>query len=181
MADKVTAVGEVIRTNLSNGWATSTNYTGTVNVSTAPRAYRALASNEGSLVGTLGSAQNEPTWTNLSIGTYNGRIRNGRTGATRLDLPLVSQGATPIDLIRRPAQNSNENVANPDVFGATLLCHGEPADPAFRYCGRHHLVADRNRDAPVQLVGNAPNGVPARFTPLRVPVPTVFRSTAARP
>ncbi len=37
LADRVTAVGEVIRTNLSNGWDTNTNYTGTVQViKTAP-------------------------------------------------------------------------------------------------------------------------------------------------
>ena len=30
-------------------------------------------------------------------------IRNGATGARRLDLPLVSDGAAPIDLIRRPS------------------------------------------------------------------------------
>ena len=39
------------------------------------------------------------------------------TGAKRLDLPLVSQGAEPIDLLRRPALNSNENTANAPVFG----------------------------------------------------------------
>ena len=115
LADKVTAVGEVIRTNLSNGWATSSNYTGTVNVLTAPGAYRALKSNEGSLVGTLGSAQNDPTWTNLSLGTYNGNIRNGRTGATRLDLPLITVGGQTTDLIRRPA-SSTEDVTNPILF-----------------------------------------------------------------
>ena len=51
LADRVTAVGEVIRTNLSNGWDTNTNYTGTVQViKTAPSTYRNLARNEGSLV-----------------------------------------------------------------------------------------------------------------------------------
>jgi hypothetical protein len=37
----------------------------------------------------------------MSIGDYNGHLRNGRTGARRLDLPFVTLGATPIDLIRR--------------------------------------------------------------------------------
>ena len=101
LADRVTAIGEVVRTNLSNGWATATNYTGTVRALTAPGVYRNLATSEGSLVGTLGSAQNEPTWTNLSVGTYNGYIRNGRTGAHTLNLPFVTLGATPVDLIRR--------------------------------------------------------------------------------
>ena len=114
LRDRVTAVGEIIRTNLSNGWDTNTNYTGTVSVARAPGAFRSLARSEGSLVGTIGSAANDPTWTNLSIGTYNGNIRNGRTGARRMDLPLVSMGATPVDLIRRPLPD--ENAANPDVF-----------------------------------------------------------------
>ncbi len=118
LSDRITAVGEIIRTNLSNGWATNANYTGTVRVPTTIMAnpvnnlYRALARTEGSLVGTAGSAPNvgPPTWTDLSVGTYTSNIRNGLTGAKRLDLPLVSQGAVPVDLIRRPAQNSNENV-----------------------------------------------------------------------
>ena len=50
----------------------------------------------------MSSCLNDPVWTNLSIGTYNGYIRNGRTGAKRLDLPLVAYGAQPVDLIRRP-------------------------------------------------------------------------------
>lgn len=102
LADRVTALGEVIRTHLSNGWTTSSGYTGSVRILTAPGSFRALARNEGSLVGTLGSAENEPMWSNLSVGTYNGNIRNGRTGARRLDLPLVADGATPVELIRRP-------------------------------------------------------------------------------
>jgi hypothetical protein len=110
LQDRVTAVGEVIRTNLANG--TAGTHTGTVRMAlaagcpAAPTAANAscrnLAATEGSLVDTIGSAQNEPTWTNLSMGSYNGWIRNGRTGARRLDLPIVSDGATPADLIRRP-------------------------------------------------------------------------------
>src|SRR5579871_4197735 len=114
MADKVTAVGEIIRTNLSNGWGLTTNYNGTVNLITAPNAYRALAQNEGSLVGTLGSAVNEPKWTNLSTGNYNHNVVNGRTGAKSLTLPITSFGAQPIDLVRRGLPN--ENVANPLVY-----------------------------------------------------------------
>ncbi|MBM3788722.1 MAG: hypothetical protein FJW35_00055, partial [Acidobacteria bacterium] len=158
MSNRVTAVGEVVRTHLINGWPTSSNYTGAINVSTAPGAFRALASNEGSLTGTLGSAQNEPTWTNLSIGTYNGNIRNGRTGARRMDLPLVSQGATPIDLIRRPVPN--ENIANPDVFGQRY----------FAKASLRILLSDTEADltslptatgtAPVLLTGIAPDGTP---------------------
>ncbi len=158
MADRVTAVGEVIRTNLNNGWPTSSNYTGTVRVSTAPGAYRSLASSEGSLVGTLGTAQNEPTWTNLSIGTYNGNIRSGRTGARRMDLPLTRMGATPVDLVRRPAPN--ESTTNPDLFGQRY----------FALASLRILLSDNAADitglptvtggAPLQLTGAAPDGRP---------------------
>lgn len=102
ISDKISAVGEVIRTHLMNGAPTAGNWAGNVRVLTAPGAYRNLATNEGSLVNTLGSAQNEPLWSNLSIGTYHGYITNGRTGARRLDLPVVETGHSAIELIRRP-------------------------------------------------------------------------------
>jgi hypothetical protein len=156
MSSRVTAVGEIVRTNLINGWPTSTNYTGRINMTTAPGAFRALAANEGSLVGTIGSAQNEPTWTNLSIGTYNGNIRSGRTGARRMDLPLVSMGATPVDLIRRPAPN--EDVTSAGVFGQRY----------FSMASLRILLSDSAADilslpsvtptAPVELTGIAPDG-----------------------
>jgi len=86
LADRVTAVKDVIRTNLSNGFPTTTgSYGGTVNITTSPGtvSYRALAYTEGSLVGTLGSAV-DPNWTNISLGAtnYAGNLRNGATGAT---------------------------------------------------------------------------------------------------
>ncbi len=158
LANRVTAVGEVIRTNLVNGWPTSSNYTGTVNVTTVPGAFRALRASEGSLVGAIGTASNEPTWTNLSIGTYNGNIRNGRTGARRMDLPLASQGATPIDLIRRPG--IGENVANPDVFGQRYFGMASLrillSDTAPEITALPTVTAS----APVQLAGVAPDGRP---------------------
>jgi hypothetical protein len=113
LGDRVTAVGEVIRTHLANG-VTGT-HPGDVRMARAtgcpaitgnngPAAPPATCFNltEGSLVANVGSAENEPNWTNISMGTSNGWIRNGRTGARRLDLPIVSDGAAPVDLIRRP-------------------------------------------------------------------------------
>lgn len=114
LADRVTTVGEIIRTNLSNGNLSATQHGGTVRAITAPNAFRDLAMNEGSLVGTVNSAQNEPTWTNLSTGTYNHNIMNGRTGAKQLVLPITSFGGQPIGLIQRPAVN--ENVTNPSML-----------------------------------------------------------------
>ncbi len=120
MSDRVTAVGEVIRTHLSNGWANTSNYEGTVRVARAPGAYRNLAMTEGSLRTTLGSAQNEPTWTNL-FGTYNGYLRNGRTGARQLNLPFVTLGATPIDLIRRGVPGENSLILEQRYFSMASL------------------------------------------------------------
>ncbi len=127
LGDKVTAVGEVIRTNLSNGWSTSSGYTGTVDVLTSPGNYRALATTEGSLVGTLGSAENSK-WQSISISTYNSYIRNGDldlptytgtngTGVSTLNLEVATPliGGTPIDLIRRPVQN--EDTTNSGKLG----------------------------------------------------------------
>jgi len=114
LTSRVTALGEVVRTNLINGHVVTDTYNGRVNVITSPGVTRPLEQNEGSIEGAFPSDPNDPTWTNLSIGTYNGNIRNGRTGARRMDLPLVDNNATPVDLIRRPLVN--ENTANPDLF-----------------------------------------------------------------
>ena len=98
--DRVSAVGEIIRKELPNGYPTST-WAGDIHVTTTPGNYRDLGMDEGSVVGNAASNPNEPVWTNLSTGTYNSRIINGRTGARRLSLPLTTLGAEPIDLIRR--------------------------------------------------------------------------------
>lgn len=114
LSDRVTVVGEIVRAELSNELPTTASHNGTVRVLTAPNAFRNLARDEGSVTGGLGTSNNEPTWTNLSTGAYNYNIRNGRTGATRLDLPLTSFGAEPIDLIRRAVVN--EDVLAPEVL-----------------------------------------------------------------
>ena len=98
--DRVSAVGEVVRRELPNGYPTS-SWSGAVRVTTAPGVYRNLGMSEGSVVGNAASAPNEPVWINLSTGTYNSRIITGRSGARRLSLPLTTLGAEPIDLIRR--------------------------------------------------------------------------------
>jgi hypothetical protein len=116
LADRVTVVKEVIRTHLANGRLNDGTHEGTVSVTKSPGITRVLAETEGSLVNTVGSALNDPTWTNLSIGTYNGYIRNSRTGAKRLDLPFVSLGATPVDLIRRPTLGEDSLITEQRLF-----------------------------------------------------------------
>ncbi|HVW05334.1 MAG TPA: hypothetical protein VHB78_10020 [Vicinamibacterales bacterium] len=160
LADRVTSVGEIIRTNLSNGWDTNTNYTGTVNVNklqSASPSYRALTRSEGSLTGTLGSSQNEPTWSNLSEGTYNHNIMNGRTGARRLDLPIATFGDGPIDLIKRPL--AGEDTSNPNLL----------AERFYSLASLRILLSDTAADitslpdidsskAPIELGATVPTG-----------------------
>jgi hypothetical protein len=102
--DKLTAHGEIIRQTLVNGLTTSGNYTGTVEVPTAPKgctsptsSCRALGVTEGSLVGGKGSS---PTagWDTFSQSNYFGNLVHQ---AAQLTLPFVADGA-PIEIIREP-------------------------------------------------------------------------------
>jgi hypothetical protein len=167
LRDRVTAVNEVIRTNLSNGWPLTTNYNGNVRMIRAPAAFRNLMMNEGSLVGTLPSVPaswNEPTWTNISTGTYNHYIENGRTGARRLDLPIVSAGAQPIDLVRRPAPG--ENVANLALFDQRY----------FRLASLRILLSDTAAD-----IMNLPTVTATPPVPLGAVVPAGYIVDANHP
>jgi hypothetical protein len=120
-ADRITAVGEAVHNYLSNELVAATyGCNQTVNIATSPGVYRnwLQSPNEGSVTGFPGAAGSvaNGAWNSLSTGTYRNYIRTGSTGAKRLDLPLVSQGAQPIDLIRRPAINSAEDTVNTVVF-----------------------------------------------------------------
>jgi Tfp pilus assembly protein PilX len=123
--DKIAAVGQVITTQLENGWPTATDYGGTVYVpnaaggcpgapGTGPGA-NCVALTAGSWAGGFpappapatctadcgGSANSG--WKGISTTTFNSFIINGLTGATTLQLPFVSSGSVgAIDIIRRP-------------------------------------------------------------------------------
>ena len=112
LSDRVTVVGEVVRAELSNQLSTASSHSGETRILTSPGATRALLRTEGSVTGGATTGWNEPTWTNRSTGTYNSYIINGRTGARRLELPLTSFGATPIDLIRRPVVDEDTTASN---------------------------------------------------------------------
>ena len=111
LQQKVTSAGVVVRQRLANGHLTSDGYTGNVRILTVPggcngnstnnTTCRPLGASEGSVVDSVGSAANEPTWTNLSLTTYNGNVRSGTTGAKLLSLPFTRPGVQPIELIRR--------------------------------------------------------------------------------
>jgi Tfp pilus assembly protein PilX len=118
--DKVSAWGNVIRTQLANGEPSAVNHLGTVDILTASSGCpgglpgcRPLAQTEGSVVAGPGSAQNG-VWPALSGGTYatwimDGNFGNpGGTGATLLSLSFINNaiGAAlqpqPYEIIRRP-------------------------------------------------------------------------------
>ena len=121
LSDKVTAVKEIIRQRLQNGVSidTPSTHDGIVSAKASPTTFRNLLRTEGSLVDGLGSAQNEPTWHTVSLSSYNSWIRNGRTGAKALNLPLITVGGSNPDLIRRPPVG--EDTANPILFNERLF------------------------------------------------------------
>lgn len=124
LSQPVTAYLNVIRTNLSNGYSTSSSYNGTVNVFNGSGT-RPLAETEGSLVGTVGSAVNS-NWPTISLGSadYAGNLRNGATGASQLNLGIVILGngtTQPIDMIRRPVVAESTSVTNLRYFSQASL------------------------------------------------------------
>jgi hypothetical protein len=166
--DKLTAIGQVVRAELENGNAiTSSGHTGTVSVPTViGSTYRNLSASEGSVSGGPTSSL-VSGWKNLSEVTYATNVRNTLTGAKRLDLPLVSQGARPIDLIARPTINVNEAVTNAPVFGQRY----------FAMASLRILLSDRSTD--ITTLSTVTAGVTAldgTFNPGGVP--PVARSIA---
>lgn len=160
-SDRITAYGDVHRRFLSNGELVSTwGMTGPVRILTqignpaSARTLRYTATNESSVSNAAAGFWNNanprvwqangatttsgpPSWATVS-GYYNGNISNRHTGATELRLPITSQGAVPIDLIKRPLVNSDEDTTNPLVFGQRYF--GGP-DTALRI-----LLSDRIAD-----------------------------------
>ena len=135
LGDKVTAVGQVIRTNLENGTAGSdgSTYGGYVSIATSPNpsltnepgsepytnsSWRQLDFTEGSVTGTsvygnVSTALNNPTWSGTVLSAYNGQVQNG---VPVLSLTSTALGGitSPISLIRRAVPG--ELAANPAEF-----------------------------------------------------------------
>jgi hypothetical protein len=118
--DRITAVKEIYRAHFSNGQSVASNlFTGDVIVPTAigspGRNLKYTSPNEASIKSApLATVDLNTNWTSISTGDYKSIIRNGLTGAKLLNLPLVSQGATPIDIIRRPP--AGEEISNLPVL-----------------------------------------------------------------
>ncbi len=164
IADRVTAVGEIIRTHLPNGVATSGSYTGTVRIPTtiasnpASNVYRNLAANEGSLTNIPARRRTSRSGRSSRSARMSATSATAAPARARLDLPLVADldgdgvpDAQPIDLIRRPATHSNENTAQPQVFTAAVLLAGERFASCCRTSRRTSPAADRLERRPPML------------------------------
>jgi hypothetical protein len=159
LGDKVTVVGQVIRTNLENGWpgggqiAAGGDYSGVVSIATtpnpprppyAPTQWRALGLGEGSVAGSsvynaVSTVTNSATWNSVTP-LYNGQLANG---VPILSLTSTALGGitTPISLIRRAVPG--ELASNPAEFSQQYF-----SEAAFR------ILLD---DYPVGILPNAPN------------------------
>lgn len=140
MGDKVTVVGEVIRTNLENGFAGTSGgtYGGNVSIALSPdptmanepgaapytnSSWRELAFTEGSVTGTsvygnISTTLNNPTWTGTVVPAYKGQLQNG---VPVLSLTSTALGGitTPISLVRRPVPG--ELLSAPATFSQILF------------------------------------------------------------
>jgi PilX N-terminal len=140
LGDKVTVVGQVIRTNLENGYVVGgagSTYGGDVSIALAPdptmanepggapytnASWRQLGYTEGSVTGNsvygaVSTTLNNPTWTGTVVPAYNGQLQNGVPVLSLTSTALG--GITPISLIRRPLVG--ELGAAPATFAQRLF------------------------------------------------------------
>ena len=140
MGDKVTVVGQVIRTNLENGFAGTSGgtYGGDVSIALSPdptmanepgsapytnSSWRELAFTEGSVTGNsvygnVSTTLNNPDWTGTVVPAYKGQLQNG---VPVLSLTSTALGGitTPISLVRRPVPG--ELATAPATFSQILF------------------------------------------------------------
>jgi PilX N-terminal len=140
LGDKVTVVGQVIRTNLENGFAVTgagATYGGDITIALAPdptmanepggapytnASWRQLGIGEGSVTGNsvygaVSNTLNNPTWTGTVVPAYHGQLQNGVPVLSLTSTALG--GITPISLIRRPVPG--ELGALPATFAQRLF------------------------------------------------------------
>ena len=140
LSDKVDAYKDVIRYELENGHATSSGYTGTVNITVSPggSTYRSLGAGEGSILAGLGTGSPTPNtnWPTISLGAapthYAGNLQNGQGSAAKqyagsakqLNLGIVTIGGgstQQIDLIRRSNSGESATITGERYFAQASL------------------------------------------------------------
>ncbi len=145
--DKITVVGQVIRTNLENGWpqgstitSTSQDYSGIVSISTAEGTTTTAtgpnynnspwvpltltqSSNIGpNVYGAVSTNLNTPTWGTVMAG-YGGQSGELVNGVAPLSLTSTALGGitTPISLIRRPVTGETAAQLSQQYFTEATL------------------------------------------------------------
>jgi hypothetical protein len=141
LADKVTVVGQVVRTNLENGFGITAGgaYSGVVSIATTPNPatlppgpaysnaqWSPLALTEGSVtsanpidITNVGTAPANGAWPGVTP-RYNGQLANG---VPTLSLTSTALGgiSTPISLIRRPVPGETAAEFNEQYFSEATL------------------------------------------------------------
>jgi Tfp pilus assembly protein PilX len=176
--DKVAAVGQVVTSQLENGWPTATDYSGSVYIPSAAGACPAApgsgpAANCAALpAGSWAGGYPAPpapaictadcggtanaAWKGISTNTFSNFIITGLTGATKLNLPFVqSSKVGPIEIIRRPTPGDSALLASSRLYNMASI-HILLADTQ---AGLH---PERPSPAPldandVQLTGSVPD------------------------
>ncbi len=114
---KATGYQQVVTDELENGWTTSNQYGGTVNIVTTPGSYRALGESEGScLVPSVPAtpctgANVNSNWNTVSLTDYDGNLETSSTGVKYLNMSFAIPGSgnTPINIVER-AQSSDSSL-----------------------------------------------------------------------
>jgi PilX N-terminal len=137
--DKITAVGQVVTSQLENGTAAGSSagsYNGKIYIPNAsggcpaaPNSGPGSGSNCISLSGGSWSGGFPPiagattsNWTSISKSTFNGFIETGATGATALQLPFVNSSKVgAIDIIRKPTPGDTTQVSGSRLYNEASI------------------------------------------------------------
>jgi hypothetical protein len=138
--DKISAVGQVVISQLENGTAAGPgagSYAGSVYIPNASGGCpNGPSSGPGSgsdcLALTIGSwtggfpgyagAANTTTWVGESKTTFNGFVENGLTGASKLQLPFVNSSKVgAIDIIRKPTPGDSTQVSSSRLYNEASI------------------------------------------------------------
>ncbi|MBM3770354.1 MAG: hypothetical protein FJW27_03530 [Acidimicrobiia bacterium] len=136
-------------------------------VPTSASTTRDLLRTEGSVVGMPGSTAYSQ-WVTLSPGTYKKYIMSGNTGANVLNLPLVRQGAMPVDLIRRAPQD--EDTLNRNVYAQRFYTQASLRILLSDRIADYSTLPDITADTPVLL-----EGTPTGYGPVDATHPPIAR------
>jgi len=109
LTQKTTAAGEIITSNLENGWVTTSNYNGLVNITNGSGVANLIAQTpQQSVSGTANFYGSISAYTGtfkpMANTVFNNYIAVAETGVKPLNLAIATPaiGGQPIDLIRRP-------------------------------------------------------------------------------